>query len=491
MRERPLKGAGNALIWRAIQLAGVKAIFMVRLLVLARLLLPEDFGLLAIAVTAIGFFLNATDIGMIPALVQGNNIDEEHYNVAWTVGVTRAFVVTLIVALFAMYIARIFDEERATSIIRVLALRPFIESLASVKVASLNRELQFRQLAIIKLVEALANTIISILLALSLGVWALVIGTLAGSVSYLIMSYLMAPHQPKLSFDQSAIQPLIKFGRWIFLTSLVIMAGNYILRVIISRQLGVEELGLYFLAFQLAFLPAEVDAEVVGSLAFPLFSRLQSELVRVTQAFRTVLIGITVVLFPICFLIIALAPSLVADLLGPRWDGTVTIIRILTLVSMIGLFLDVVVPIFKGLGKPQRVTVIEVVQSLLLIAFAWFLIGQYSLVGAALAWLPAMTLSMMIGIVYIRKMLPRPFTGLVPPLLAITLASGAGALAAIAVDNYLPGIPGLVISVMIALLITGGILWASDRQFGLGLLDDLALVFPQITRFIGHSAVKS
>jgi len=127
------------MLWRSAQLAGVKLIFMLRLLILARLLSPEDFGLLAIAVTAVGFLLGVTDIGMIPALVQGRDIDEQQYDAAWTVGLTRALLVVGCVVIAAPLIARIFAEPRATDIIRVLAIRPLLDSAASIKIADLTR----------------------------------------------------------------------------------------------------------------------------------------------------------------------------------------------------------------------------------------------------------------------------------------------------------------------------------------------------------------
>ena len=107
MKDRAFQMAGTALVWKAVQLAGVKGIFVVRLLILARLLSPEDFGLLAIALTALGFLLNLTDFGMVPALVQGAHINEKHYNAAWTMNVTRALAISGCVFLGAPIIARI------------------------------------------------------------------------------------------------------------------------------------------------------------------------------------------------------------------------------------------------------------------------------------------------------------------------------------------------------------------------------------------------
>lgn len=491
MKEIPLKRAGSALTWKAAQLGGVKAIFLLRLLILTWLLTPEDFGLLAIAVTAIGFFMTVTDIGMIPALVQGADVDEKQFNVAWSVGLTRALLITAVTILAAPIIAGIFAEPRAVNLIRVLALRPLLDALGSIKVATLTRNLEFRPLAIIKLGEAIMNTVVSIALAYFLGVWALVAGALAGSTLSLILSYLLAPHRPRLSFDRAAIRPLIRFGRWIFLTSLIVLAGSYVLRVVISRQLGTAELGLYFLAAQLAFLPAELASEIVGDVAFPLISRYQSELRQVTKVFHTMLTGLAALLFPVCMLLFVLAPLLVQEILGPRWDGTVPVIRILTLVSLIGIFGEVTGPIFKGLGQPYRVTLLEVVQSLTIISLVWGLTSRFGLAGAALAWLPTVIISQLISAVFIRRALPEPFVGLWRPLLLIILCSGLGAFAALLVVNIIPGLVGFVLASLLAVVMIGVLLWLSDRRFALGLVDDLGQTFPQVAAWIGYSPAKS
>ncbi|MHC4103406.1 MAG: oligosaccharide flippase family protein, partial [Planctomycetota bacterium] len=278
MKEDLAQRAGSALFWKAVQLAGVHIIFLVRLLILARLLSPIDFGLLAIAVTAIGFLLSVTDFGMIPALVQREQINDRYYNTAWTIGLIRALIISLLVFFAAPVIAKIFVEARATVILQVLAIRPLLDAAASIKLAELIRNLKFRSLALVKLSEALLNTFVAITLAQAFGVWALVAGALAGSTSYMAISYLLAPHRPELSLNYASVRPLIAFGRWIFLTGLIAVFGAMVLKVVISRQLGAVELGLYFLAAKLAFLPAELASEVAGSVAFPLYARLQSDI---------------------------------------------------------------------------------------------------------------------------------------------------------------------------------------------------------------------
>jgi lipopolysaccharide exporter len=105
LKTRSLSTAGNAIVWQTIQYGGEKVIFLLRLIILAKLLTPDDFGLLAIASVAIDFLLRISNFGMIPALVQREDATEKHYDAAWTIGVLRALVITVIVFITAPVIA--------------------------------------------------------------------------------------------------------------------------------------------------------------------------------------------------------------------------------------------------------------------------------------------------------------------------------------------------------------------------------------------------
>lgn len=483
--DQPVGRTGSALIWRTVQMGGTKVIFLVRLLVLARLLTPDDFGLVTIGVSAIAFLMSVTNFGMVEALVQGEDADEQRYHAAWTINVSRAFIVSFGVFIFAPLVAQIFDEPRSVNIVRVLAFRPLLDALASMKVAGLTRNLHFRPLAILNLINGLSNLVVSIVLALFFGVWGLVIGALAGSAAYLIVSYIVAPYRPKLVFDREIARPLLQFGRWIYLTSLVVMIGGNVLQVAISRQLGAAELGLYYLATQIAFLPYEVAREVVGSVAFPLYSRLQKNLAQAVVTFRAVFASMAALLYPICALIIALAPTLVEEVLGDGWEGTAPIIRVLTLAAVIGLLADTTAPVFQGLGKPNRITVVELVQSLILIASVWTLAASFGVVGAAAAWIPAYLAAQIVSAYFLVKMLDRPFSGLAKPLLAITLVSIISALAAAAIDSFINGLVGFILAAGISAAIALGLTLAFEKWFDLGLFGKLAMFFPQIGRIIG------
>jgi lipopolysaccharide exporter len=484
IEQRPFRAAGIAMLWQSFQMGGVKIIYMVRLLVLAILLSPDDFGLFAIALTATSFLPNLTNLGLVPALVQAEKTDETKYDAVWTVEFIRLLLITALTVAFAPIIATIFAEPRAVTIIQLLALRPLMEAMISIKVAALNRNLAFRPLAFLKIIEAVFNATISIALAKTIGVWAMVFGTMGGAVAMVIASYILAPYRPRLVFNREAVQPLLKFGRWILATGLVAMAGSYGLRIVISRELGAEGLGIFFLAAQLAFLPSEVASEVVGSVAFPLFARLQTNLKQAARAFQTILTGLMALLYPICGLIIVLAPVLVQNVLGEKWSETAPIIQILALVTMIGIFSDATVPLVKGLGQPYRVTQIELVQSSALLLLVWLMTSRYGIIGAALSWLPAIILVQILCMFFIRKIFMNVMKEIAKPFLAIFFSTLAGALLSALIISVLPNITGLVFAGLTGVFVTGLLIWLSDRRFSLGFALIIATTFPQAAPFL-------
>lgn len=477
--------AGSALVWRAVQLGGIKLIFLARLLVLARLLSPEDFGLFAICAVAVDFLLSLTNMGMIPALVQHPAPDRSHYDAAWTVSLVRALAIAATVFVSAPFIAGLFAEPRAVDLLRLLAFRPILQAAASIRVADLVRHLRFRSIASLRLWEGLANTILSIALAPWLGVWALVAGPLVGSTVYLVLSYVLAPHRPRLSFESTAVRPLVRFGRWIFVTGVVAVAGSSVLQLAISRRLGVVELGLYFLAASLAFLPGEVTSGLVGSVAFPIYARVRRDTTWSTRAFRSMLVGTAAIIVPTTILLLVLAPRVVQDVLGARWAGTEPLIRLLVCLNIIGLLGETIVPVLKGVGQPHRVAILEFVQSLILVVLVWDLAGRFGVIGAALAWIPAIAASQLLAVGFLRTILPHPFAGMGRAALAVTVAAGLGGISAAGLAWLVPGFPGLVTAVGLAAAAVVSVLWLMDRRMKLGLAAGLARAFPQAGTLLG------
>lgn len=484
MKSSLSKLTARALTWRFLDFIAVKVVFLLRLLVLASLLTPEDFGLLAIGLSAVTLVLTLSDFGVEPALIQRQDVRQQDYDAGWTLVVARATFVTLVILLVAHWIADLFGEPRATPIIQALAIGVFIDSLASVKLTTLNRNLQFRSLALLNTTQAVVTTVVAILAAPVYGVWALVAGSLAGTLAFTLASYVAAPYRPRLRWHRASAGSLLNYGRWIFLTGVIVMLANTAMRAIISRHLGVAELGIFYLASRLAFLPYMAIVEVIESVTFPLYARLQDSVQKTRELFRTALLGTATLLIPACLLLAALAPGLIEDILGERWAGTTTAIQILALASPLGLLGYAIVPCLKGLGLPSRVSLLQVINSGLGLALVWLLVREYALLGAVTGILIATLLSQPLAIVFTRKFLRQPYAGLWWPLLMVTLVSLLGALLTRWLEGMLPGSGGFVVACCAGGITTLGLIFIADRVLNLGILYSLARHFPRIALFL-------
>jgi lipopolysaccharide exporter len=474
--------AGSAVFWRGLSLSIEKIIFLLRILVLARILAPADFGLVAIGMVSLAVMVSLTDFGIVPALVQQPASNKRHLDTAWTIGLVRGTGINIIMIIAAPYIASAFGEPDATNIIRLLAVTTLLQAGASIEVATLTRELKFKQLALIRLSAAVCNTVISILLATNLGAWAIVWGAVGGAIMHLIVSYVVAPYRPRFQIDTVATNSLMRFGRWIFAIGVTSVAVDAAVRWIITNRLGVAELGLYFMAARLAYLPYQVITELVGEVAFPMYSRLQRNRAKATRAFRTVFVSVLALLLPTSLIMIVLIPDLVTVVLGERWNGATTVMQLLVVVCVAGVAGDSINPLLKGMGSPKKVAAVDLLQFLVIVPAAWVLIGRYGLAGAGLAALVAVLFSQVLAIHYVREVLDRPFHGTGGSCLAIVAASLAGSSVSLLIANLLSGLTALLVSVIIGgmtAIATGLIL---DYVFKLKLLSRMVEPFPILAR---------
>ncbi|MGB5133288.1 MAG: oligosaccharide flippase family protein [Steroidobacteraceae bacterium] len=454
--------------WRVVQLAGVQAIYFLRLLILAKLLAPDAFGLLAIATIAISVMMRLSDVGMIPALVHRSHVTLEEQDAAWTVGLARAAFVALVLVVAAPFVGRLFDEMAAVPVIQVLALRPLIDASASIGVARLTRELKFRQLALTYLPGALADLAIAVATAPTLGVWALVAGAIAGSVVTVIASYWFAPHRPRINLAWRAVAPLIDFGRWVLLAGIATLAGTLVTQLAVSRALGAAALGLYFLALKVAFLPIEAAGAIVGAVAFPMFARLRDDPLATARSFATLLAGLGLVLLPAYALLMVVAP-LFEQALGPRWAGTAPIVQILALAGVAAILADLLAPLLLGQGRAARVFGLESLQTGVLLALLWPSLGWFGVEGAALACLAGNVAALLLAAIWTRRLVPGAMRTVTNRFAAASLAAAAAAAVAVPLTGFWSGLPALLAAGVGGAMAAIAVLWMLNAPFRLGL----------------------
>src|SRR3569833_2778208 len=379
------KRAGKALLWKAAQLGSSKILYLLGTLVLGRLLTPSDFGLVAIATVAITTVMTATETGMTNALVQATEREREHYDVAWTIGLLRGSLVCAVLCILAPWAAQLFGDARATSLVRMMAFLPLLNSINSPHMTDLMRELKFSRIAIVAITAVVVEVTTSITLAKSLGGAAIILGKLGGALTTMIASYIAAPYRPRFRPHFASARQLIAFGRWLFAIGLVAVISDFFTKVVVARSRSVAGLGLISLGDRLAETPTQSANESIGAVAFPLYARLKSDPERLESAVEAHLTGLMFLLLPATGLIIGLAPSLEHSVLGDAWIGTSTMIILLAIGYACEVSFNVTYFLLQSLGWGGRRFAAELTQYIVLISSVALLAGPYGLVGIGAA----------------------------------------------------------------------------------------------------------
>jgi O-antigen/teichoic acid export membrane protein len=189
-------------------------------------------------------------------------------------------------------------------------------------------------------------------------------------------------------------------------------------------------------------------------------------------------------LLPAYVILAALAPSLTDQILGSMWTGTAPVIVVLAGAAMLGLVADAVSPMLEGRGHPERITVMVMVRSIVLVSLAWPLASAHGVVGAAVATLAAEVPTQIIAVGFARRMLPHPFANVWPIVLAATVAGTTGAAAGAAVIAVVGGPIGVITAGILAAVGSMAGLWLLDRVFRLQLSEQLVEFFPALRRVL-------
>lgn len=299
--------------------------------VLARLLSPADFGVVAIANIVVAFVWMVARLGFGQALVQRRELTPAHIRVAFTVSLLSGVLLAVLVALLAPAAAVFFHNPSVTGVLRALSLSFPLANLGLVAESLLVRELAFKKLFWATMVTytfgyALAGVSLA---ALGLGVWALVAGALATSLLYSVAVVVLRPHPKRPSLAGQELGDLTRFGGGITLTLLLKYAANNGDHLVVGRWLGAAALGMYQQAFNLLILFARFLGDILERVLFATASRIQEQTDRMSRGYCRALGLVNLVLLPISAVMIILAPEIVRVYLGSKWQEAVLPAQIL------------------------------------------------------------------------------------------------------------------------------------------------------------------
>lgn len=360
----------------------------IRSLVLARLLAPADFGLTALAVIAIETLEACTTTGLETALVQQRDQRSDQLDRVFTIQLARGALIGLAVWSLSAACATAFQEPRLEPVMRWLALIPVLRGLSNPGTVTLVQNLEFRRLFAWDAVETVAALAAGIGVALwRADVTALVASFLTGQAVRSVLSWRMVRRRARLRLDLHRSADLFRFGRWVLLANILMVANVHGEHVVVGTLMGASALGIYQMASRLAELPIVLFAHPALQAAFPALARARDDRRAFVDLWISFVAALAAAGLAWMALVLPLASAVVTLVLGDRWAAAAPILRIAVVAA---LFRAVVVagqPAFYALGRPDlyvRVNLVRLAGIVLLLpaGAAWF--GLAGIAGSVL-----------------------------------------------------------------------------------------------------------
>ncbi len=350
LTSRIVKGSA----WVFVGKLASRGLQAVKLVVLARLLVPEDFGLFGIVTLALAAAETFTQTGFQTALIQKQGNTDDYLDTAWTVQVARGFALTCILFAAAPLVAWFFDEPRAAPLLRVLSAVEILRGFTNIGIVYFRKELEFHKQVAYQLISSAFALAVGIGLAWHLrNVWALVWATLAGQLTSTTLSYIFHPYRPRVRLDWTQAAELFGFGRWVLLSSIMAYAGMRLDELTVGRLVGTAALGIYGMAYTISLLPLRETTYAVSSVLLPGYAQVQGNDQRLRRAYERAVAITGLFSLPACTGMILLARPIVQLALGDQWLAAVMPIRILALAQLIKSVISTGSPFFIGMGKPR------------------------------------------------------------------------------------------------------------------------------------------
>jgi O-antigen/teichoic acid export membrane protein len=350
-KRKSVRGGAAAVISQGVGMA----LQVITTIVLARLLSPTDYGLQAMVVTLTSFFSLFRDAGLSVATVQRETLTHEQISTLFWINVGLGTFLMIIVAAAAPLLAIFYKEPRLAGITIASASIFLMSSLAVQHRALLDRAMRFTTGAKIDMLSAVVGTIVAIGMAtLGFGYWSLIVQTISLYVVGTLAVWIAMPWIPGRPHWTPELRSMVRFGGTVTLNSVIVYIAYNTEKVLLGRFWGPASLGLYGRAYQLSNLPVQQLTGSVGSVAFPMLSRLQGDAQRLRRSYlksHSLVVSLTVPVVVSCSLF---SDEIVSTVLGPKWNGTAPILRLLSPAILVFALMNPLSWLLRAVGLVER-----------------------------------------------------------------------------------------------------------------------------------------
>jgi len=346
--------AARGVLWSAVGTWGQQLGTFLVFAVLARLLSPAAFGLVALATVFTAFVKILAEQGLVDAVIQRPEIDERDLDTAFWANLAVSVMLAGILSAVAPAIAAVMGQPLLGPVLAALSLGIVVAAFSGVQRAILARDLAFSSLTLRTLISVTVGSIAGVTAAvLGAGVWSLVILNLSTEAAGAITLWTVSDWRPRFHFSFQRLRSLTSFGLNIVGFKILNFLNRRSDDLLIGYQLGAVSLGYYTIAKKLVLVMITITTNVVGSVAFPVFSRIQGDTDTIRRGYYKAIRLTSLIAFPAFVGMAAAAPELIELLFGAKWAPSVPVMRIFAVVGLIQSVLFVPGIAMKALGKPS------------------------------------------------------------------------------------------------------------------------------------------
>lgn len=353
----------HALKWSFLSELATKAIQPVVFVVLARLLTPEDFGVMTAAMMVMAFSQIFWEAGMGKALIQRQTHIEEAANVAFMINVSFGVLISCLLYLFAQPIAQaFFQDDRVTTVLQVMTLQVLMGALGSVQTALLQKEMGFKKLFWVRFATVGLPGFASLPMAwFGWGYWALVMGALVGQFAQVVMLWWISHWRPKLMVNWAVTKELSRFGAWVGVTGLLAWFYAWADSMVVGHYLGSRDLGLFNTGGKL---PAILFTMIFGPVVPVLYSQVSkvgNEKNLIKGFVELAVITLTIIAVPISIILYGFSDQIELVVFGDHWDGLSAVLAGMGVVHGYSWIVGMNGEFYRAIGKPSYETIVTAV----------------------------------------------------------------------------------------------------------------------------------
>ena len=391
-------------------------------LVLARLLVPADFGLVAMAMILIGALQLLISFSFDVPLIQNPNAGRDQFDTAWTFNALFATVCGVALAALAIPAAHFYREPRLEAVIYLLAVGFALQGFSNIGPVIFRREMRFDREFKFLLGKRMASLCVTIPLAFYLrNYWALVIGQLAGTVVSVLLSYMVSDYRP--SFSLKAKVELFHSSKWLMINNIVHFLNGRSAEFILGRLSGPQALGVYTISSEISTLPTTELVAPINRAAFPGYAKAATDIAQLGKSFLNVISMIALFALPAGIGIVSIADLMIPVVLGDKWLEAIPLIQILAICGVIQAVQTNIGYVYMAVGSPKLITLIAGLQLLVLLALLIPGIYYGAAIGAAWAFLACAVIMIPVNQILVARRLDLSGTDFILKILRPLIAS--------------------------------------------------------------------